>query len=555
MATRRPKISEFREKLDRTLACQELVNEESIKMLVKRQISLSSQSDLHETNENVLGKRSMEVKNFLDMMRSASGDHHNKLHGDWKVKEDNDEYRVMYREGPPGTPFHILLVEGYADAPMDVCLCAAWETTLYKKWWPQITIPTFKILADNCLQKIRIGEHLSLVRMKVTWPLSAREVIVHYFELEYLEEDLIIGLLTTVPDIDNVKKHTHGFSNEGIPKAKDIVRMDFIGGTAMKKLSQNKTYFRTIGSMDIKLDFVPTWLINFIARQLMGGACKLYKKTVASVAKGDEDFEEALKDPLYVRIREGLNSGKNLKNNSELKVSESGKSAILSEQYAIEEEEEEIEPDSDSEGKEKEEIEPESDLERNENLMDHSTTAQAIEQCHGNGSNENKFSISPDVQEALGMLDNVIEMVQKGEIGNQTGFGFECVSQEVLNLEQIVAKVGSTSSTNGALEMDNISKCLDEAKNDSDAHNSRFARPANPSREVYGNQIAPASPLQGTVILTNNQNVALISSQEYEEVGVKVNATNEGNVNGGKEKLGQKKKWRYSCLHFSSNLT
>lgn len=27
----------------------------------------------------------------------------------------------MYREGPQGSPFHSLLVEGYVDGPVDVC--------------------------------------------------------------------------------------------------------------------------------------------------------------------------------------------------------------------------------------------------------------------------------------------------------------------------------------------------------------------------------------------------------------------------------------------------
>jgi len=27
----------------------------------------------------------------------------------------------MYREGPEGTPFHTLLVEGYVDGPLDLC--------------------------------------------------------------------------------------------------------------------------------------------------------------------------------------------------------------------------------------------------------------------------------------------------------------------------------------------------------------------------------------------------------------------------------------------------
>jgi hypothetical protein len=38
-----------------------------------------------------------------------------------QVKQDTDQLRVMYREGPEGTPFHTLLLEGFADGPLDVC--------------------------------------------------------------------------------------------------------------------------------------------------------------------------------------------------------------------------------------------------------------------------------------------------------------------------------------------------------------------------------------------------------------------------------------------------
>lgn len=37
-------------------------------------------------------------------------------------------------------------------------------------------------------------------------------------------------------------------------------------------------YFRTIGDMDIKLDFVPPSLMNFVSRQLIGNGFRLYKK-------------------------------------------------------------------------------------------------------------------------------------------------------------------------------------------------------------------------------------------------------------------------------------
>jgi hypothetical protein len=39
----------------------------------------------------------------------------------WQVKEDHEEFRVMYRPGPQGTPFHSLLVEGYVDGTVDTC--------------------------------------------------------------------------------------------------------------------------------------------------------------------------------------------------------------------------------------------------------------------------------------------------------------------------------------------------------------------------------------------------------------------------------------------------
>lgn len=38
-----------------------------------------------------------------------------------QIKHDNQDCRVMYREGPTGTPFHSLLAEGYVDGPLDVC--------------------------------------------------------------------------------------------------------------------------------------------------------------------------------------------------------------------------------------------------------------------------------------------------------------------------------------------------------------------------------------------------------------------------------------------------
>ncbi|KAG8648751.1 hypothetical protein MANES_08G036000v8 [Manihot esculenta] len=253
-----------------------------------------------------------EVSYFLDMLRSASASEHETSkaaqtsHGEWKLKDDNEEYRVMYRQGPHGTGLHKLLVEGYVDGPVDACLCISWELTLYRKWWPQIIFPPFKITVCKFLQKVRIGEQISLVRVKIMWPLSAREAVVHYFLFEYLKDGLVVVLANTISDLENIDKTTHGFTRDGIPEVKDVVRIDVVGGFAIQKVTTERSYFRTIATMDLKLDFVPPSLINFISRQLIGSGFRLYQKAVASVSSYDEDYSKALEDPMYARIRESL---------------------------------------------------------------------------------------------------------------------------------------------------------------------------------------------------------------------------------------------------------
>ncbi|KAK9699251.1 hypothetical protein RND81_08G163000 [Saponaria officinalis] len=305
------KIALYRETLDKTLASDNLTDENKLRALVENQILRSSEGNTRDYIDNVLEKRTAEVSNFLEMLRSVSKEYGTPDHthqASWKLKQDTEEFRVMYREGLSGSPFHSLLVEGYIDAPLDVCLCVSWETALYPRWFPEMLIPTFKVVAAKSLQKVMIGEEISLVRVKLSWPMSSREAVLHYFEFEYLEDGLVIGLINTIPDVDDVQMETHGFTNDGIPDVENTVRIDLVGGFALQRVTESRSYFRTIANMDIKLDFVPPTLINFISRQVIGSGFRFYQKTVASVSKGDEAFAKVLSGPLYCRIREALSS-------------------------------------------------------------------------------------------------------------------------------------------------------------------------------------------------------------------------------------------------------
>ncbi|CAL5194348.1 unnamed protein product [Lathyrus oleraceus] len=309
---KRKNIVQYRERLDKTLTSFDLTNDQKLKSLVESQFRSSSLSETElEGYAEKLEVKTAELSNFLDMMRSASADENggSSTSGtDWKLKQDNEEFRVMYRVGPEGTPYHTLLVEGYVDGPVDVSLCLSWETALYKKWWPQFTIPTFKVIASDCLQKVQTCEQIALVRMKPPWPLSTREAIAHYYLFEYFQDDLIVVLLKSVTESERTNETIDGFNNDVIPEANGVVRIDLVGGYVLQKVTSERSYFRTIANLDIKVDFMPPSLVNFISRQLIGSGFRLYQKAVASMMNNDKELSKTLTDSLYVRIREALYS-------------------------------------------------------------------------------------------------------------------------------------------------------------------------------------------------------------------------------------------------------
>ncbi|CAD6253502.1 unnamed protein product [Miscanthus lutarioriparius] len=382
---KRKRVLELRDRLDRTLAMPDLAEEASLRALVKKQILASSLSGSDQGDIDLIAEtRAREVSEFLEMLNTSRDGLSSKVRGvpqkEWKVKQDTDQLRVMYREGPDGTPFHTLLAEGFADGPIDVCTCVSWESALYKKWFPQYNLPTFRIDQSGCLKKVRIGEDICMVRVKVPWPVSEREALLHYFELEYLKEDVVIVIMKTLSDLDGIDVRTHGFSRDGIPEAGDTVRIDVFGGFVLQRITKERSFFRAIANMDIKLDFVPPWLINFISRQLIGSGHKLYQKAVSTVATHDDDYRKALRGPLYVRIRE----------------------------Y------------QDSDDKTKSEI-VEEETEQNTSInVDNLPTSHPYEPVEQAQQVENKPYISPEVERALCILDSAIAVLKGDKAGNVT---------------------------------------------------------------------------------------------------------------------------------------
>uniref|UniRef100_A0ACD5WWA3 Uncharacterized protein n=1 Tax=Avena sativa TaxID=4498 RepID=A0ACD5WWA3_AVESA len=356
--------------------------------------------------------RAKEVSNFLEMLDTSGNKRPSEIHGaqqkEWKVKQDTDQLRVMYREGPDGTPFHTLLAEGFADGPIDVCTCVSWESGLYRKWFPQYNLPTFKISQSGCLKKVRVGEEISLIRVKVPWPVSEREALLHYFQFEYLKEDLVIVIMKTISDLDNINLRTHGFTKDGIPEAGDTIRMDVVGGFVLQRITKEKSFFRAVANMDIKLDFVPPWLINFMSRQLIGSGHKLYQKAVSTVAACDEDYKQALRAPLYARMREYQYSADNVN----VTLIDKNANEVLPENPTAHN------PLAVTNLAPSGEIVEEESEQNTSFKLDHLATGSPNQPAEQAQQVVNKPIISPEVEQALGILDTAIAILQGRRSGN-----------------------------------------------------------------------------------------------------------------------------------------
>uniref|UniRef100_A0A1J3D4T0 START domain-containing protein n=1 Tax=Noccaea caerulescens TaxID=107243 RepID=A0A1J3D4T0_NOCCA len=438
---KKQEISEYRERLNKTLASPDLTNEQTLKALIKTQL-------IEECNVDILDKKVADLSKILEKLRSVSTkdqdlskSSNETSYGDWKVKHDHEDCRVMYREGLEGSPFHTLLVEGYMDGPIQDCLCVSWEATLYQKWWPQFVFPPFRILKSTCLQKVGIGEQICLARMKVPWPLTDREIIVHYFFFEYFKDGLVVILLNSISDLDSIGVSS---TDAVIPESPDAVRIDLVGGFVLQKVTPQRSYFRTIADMDIKMDLIPPSLINFISRQLIGNGFRLYKKSVASVAKFDEDYSIALADPLYTKIRRALYS------TDDKEIEEETKLELVNEVNGNYLPEKEHEDASETEHVHCRRAVTEIEEEKEKDFEESVSSDDGNVVYKSDTDMRRRFCISPEVEQALGTLEKVIYMVRNitpvQEAGEMSpNRAAEDQAKQVSLLEKIVESVPQRS--------------------------------------------------------------------------------------------------------------
>ncbi|CAI5531847.1 unnamed protein product [Closterium sp. Naga37s-1] len=295
-------------------------------------------------SEKVVEARTRELIDVLDSLRTAGEANLESLAlsnesiredgvdcGDdrqWRLKEEGKEHRVLYRKGPEGTPLHEICLEGIINGPLDTLLAVVWEVPFFKDWWPQFSVPPFKVLESKFAHRIAPGLELSYLQFRSPWPFATRELLFFAFMVHDTATGLFVASVLSPPDdISHMDPETAALHPSAIPSvAPGCVRMTVGGGFAGQDLGGGHCYFRGACTLDMKFDLMPPWLINFVARQLAGSGYHLLchevdtnvKATAATAAAGVKSlkcdkkngrgaFQQLLaSDPVYVGLRKAM---------------------------------------------------------------------------------------------------------------------------------------------------------------------------------------------------------------------------------------------------------
>lgn len=219
---------------------------------------------------------------------------------------------------------------------------------------------------------------------------------------------------------------------------------------------------------------------------------------MSSTFKCDEDFSNAMGDPLYTKIREAVYSTNVSKGIVEVEKL-STDACTLPEEHPIETKQDDLrdtnqevhsdyrvnesEPENaraknrKAFGEIEEEVSEETrHFEEDSEDIDHISTKEFRERCHVNG--KRNILIRPEVEQALGTLEKVISVFQEYGFNAQTGCSSGFTGEEPPNIEKGLVKNSNSSKDDRVCSNGEVS--LEVSKKESTERTSQ-ERPRNSS--------------------------------------------------------------------------
>eukprot|EP01028_Stygiella_incarcerata_P012121 TRINITY_DN7289_c0_g2_i1.p1 TRINITY_DN7289_c0_g2~~TRINITY_DN7289_c0_g2_i1.p1 ORF type:complete len:386 (+),score=129.66 TRINITY_DN7289_c0_g2_i1:71-1159(+) len=230
---------------------------EKIRMLQKLAPSIRSECD--------------EIRRLLGSLESEDG---------WTKQKDSDGIRVLYRH-EEGSSTHSLRVDAVMECPVLNLACCINELDLFVEWVPFLR-------ASRRLAQLSRARQLGHFRMGLPWPFSDRDAVVYGYGVDLLKEHNRIVIFTkSVVDYEGLEFIPAELEStkEQIPdEDKKVVRMQVhMAGIILEVIDEGRTRLLGIMNADPQMAWVPYWLLNFIARNVIHVLIRRLRKRAASL--------------------------------------------------------------------------------------------------------------------------------------------------------------------------------------------------------------------------------------------------------------------------------
>jgi len=197
----------------------------------------------------------------------------------WEEARDEDGIKTMYRY-EEGLSTITVRIEGAVDASVLQVLAVFNDVSDYGAWYPQIAearrllqISDFRRLlppgGNFPVQNLILGcsacRSINYMKFGLPVPFSDRDLVVYAFGADLLEEQgAIVMAVRSVQTKDVADHHVILPPVEGgdVRSSTNMSAHQFI------PIAPDKTYVRVVGNIDLDMGGLPSFLINFLAKQV-----------------------------------------------------------------------------------------------------------------------------------------------------------------------------------------------------------------------------------------------------------------------------------------------
>ncbi len=206
----------------------------------------------------------------------------------WTLKSAADSRdQIWYREEPPAgpdqPPTHSFRTEGFIDAPLFNLLALIYEFDLFPKWFPLLK------KARTVATPSKFCKFAQLVAW-APWPMCDRECMLRGYG------DIFNGDSVAIFATDATPADSDGLGFALPPEGEDgSCRINVhVAGFHLVPVSDGRVLVRCFFNLDVKIAFLPEFMLNIIVGKFCGALLHLVRKHASPARMAGSVYEQRI---------------------------------------------------------------------------------------------------------------------------------------------------------------------------------------------------------------------------------------------------------------------